>query len=116
MSRGGGKDDIVDKRHQINLVAYQRLALVEPGQRQKVLHQPSHTGALLSDSTHCVVELRSFSQVALLPQLKKPLDGCHWGSQFVRRIGYELTEPGFECLLFIEHDVEGSSQMRGFGA
>ena len=74
MSRGGDKDHIVDKRRQVNPVAYQRLAFVEPGQHQQVLHEPSHAGALLSDSTHCVVELLPFSQMALLPQLKKPLD------------------------------------------
>ena len=28
----------------------------------------------------------------------------------MRRIGYELAEPGLEGLLFVEHDVEGSSQ------
>ena len=33
----------------------------------------------------------------------------------MRRVGDELAQPGLECLLLVEHQIEGPGQTAGFG-
>ena len=105
----------MDKGHQVHRDAFERVALVEPRQRQQIFDKSGHPAALLSDPAHSLLQRLPFSQLALAPEVGKSLDGGHRGAQLMRGVSHELAESILEALLLVEHDVEGPGQMRGLG-
>ena len=95
VAQGIGRSDVVnnliDKGDQVDWRVVQFAAVIEASQEQKVFNEAAHLTSGLTDATHRILPGRAGFKLTLPPEIGNPKDHRHWGSEFVRGIGDELT-------------------------